>query len=48
MEVNSDGFLICPKCGRNTKTKVIPGITKLIKFPLYCKLCREEMIIDYK
>lgn len=48
MTVGADGFLICPKCGRKTKTKVIPGVTRLIRFPLYCKLCRVETVIDYK
>ena len=48
MEVNSKGFLYCPKCGRKTNVKVIPGTTCLVKFPLYCRLCRVETIIDYK
>lgn len=48
MEVNSKGFLYCPRCGRKTNVKVIPGMTRLTKFPMYCRLCREEIIIDYK
>lgn len=48
MQTNEKGFVFCPKCGRKTKTKVIPGTTVLIKFPLFCSWCHEEMIIDYK
>lgn len=42
------GFLLCPKCGKRTKTKVIPGTTQIHRFPLYCGWCHEEYIIDYK
>lgn len=48
VRIAKDGFLICPKCGRKTKNKVIPGTTQLIRFPLYCFRCREEFEIDYK
>ena len=36
MKVNVKGYLICPHCGRKTKTKVIVGITKMTDFPLWC------------
>jgi hypothetical protein len=46
MEVNSNGFLICPKCGKKTNTKVLPE-TKLKHFPLYCNRCKREFIINH-
>lgn len=48
VKVKGKGFLICPKCGKKTKTKIIPGTTVLMKFPLFCSWCHEETIIDYK
>lgn len=47
MEITENGYLICPKCGKKTKTKVIPGTTILKRFPLYCPWCHEETVIDY-
>ena len=46
MEVNDKGFLICPKCGGKTKVKIIPGITRLQNFPLFCQWCKRETEID--
>ena len=48
MQITDNGFIICPLCGKKTKTKVIPGITQLKQFPLFCPWCHEESIIDYK
>lgn len=42
-----DGYILCPKCKRMTKTKTLQE-TELKRFPLYCKLCKEQFIIDYK
>lgn len=47
VRTNENGFLICPKCGKKTNTKVLPE-TELKRFPLYCNRCREEFKIDYK
>jgi hypothetical protein len=47
LRVNRNGFLLCPGCSGKTKTKVIPGITKLVRFPLYCSWCKSEFIIDF-
>lgn len=47
MEVNKNGFLLCPKCGKKTNTKVLPT-TELKEFPLYCNRCREQFIINHK
>jgi uncharacterized protein YbaR (Trm112 family) len=46
MEVNENGFLMCPKCRKKTNTKVLPQ-TKLKDFPLYCNRCREEFKINH-
>ena len=48
MQTNGKGFLLCPQCGKKTKTKVLPGVTRMIRFPLFCPWCREEIMIDYK
>lgn len=48
MNTNENGFLLCPRCGKKTKTKVIPGTTQMHRFPLFCHWCHEEYIIDYK
>lgn len=45
MQVNSKGYICCPKCGKQTKTKVLPE-TELKRFPLYCPWCKKESIID--
>lgn len=47
MKVNENGFLLCPECSKKTKTKVIPGITRVQTFPLYCPWCKRETIINY-
>ena len=48
MEINSSGFICCPKCGGKTKTKVIPKVTELKQFPLWCPWCKTEQVIDHK
>jgi hypothetical protein len=47
MRVNENGFLLCPECAKKTKTKVIPNVTKIRDFPLYCPWCKRETIINY-
>lgn len=46
MEVTKTGFLVCPKCGKKTNTKVLP-CTVMKDFPLYCNRCREAFIVSY-
>ena len=41
------GFLLCPRCGRKTRTLVRKD-TELIRFPLFCPKCRYECVITYK
>ena len=43
--VSAGGKLICPLCGRPTQQRVRPTTT-LTDFPLYCKLCRRESIVN--
>lgn len=45
LSVSADGKLICPLCGRPTQQRVRPTTT-LTDFPLYCKLCRRESIVN--
>lgn len=45
-KVGKDGFLVCPVCGGLTKTKVLAG-TELRSFPLYCKHCKKQTVIDH-
>ena len=47
MRTNEQGFLLCPQCSRKTKTKVIPGITKMKDFPLFCPWCKRETKVNY-
>lgn len=39
--------LICPRCNRPTRVMVIPKVTVLERFPLWCEKCRVESVIDY-
>lgn len=43
--VSADGRLVCPLCGRPTQQRVRPTTT-LTDFPLYCKVCRRESIVN--
>ena len=42
-----NGRAVCPICGRETQTRVLPG-TILENFPLYCKRCNQESIVTYR
>ena len=41
------GFICCPRCGGNTHIKVKDN-TELKNFPLWCKNCKQETMIDFK
>lgn len=45
MQVNEKGYILCPHCGRPTKTRTNPD-TRLLRFPLFCPWCKRESIID--
>ena len=47
MRTNENGFLLCPRCRRKTAVKVRSD-TELKRFPLYCKQCKQETVIDYR
>lgn len=38
-------FLPCPICGTQSNTKVLPE-TILIRYPLFCEKCRQEVLVD--
>ena len=40
-------FLLCPRCGRKTRTQVRED-TELIRFPLFCPKCRYACVITFK
>ena len=38
-------FLPCPICGVETRTKVLQE-TVLVRYPLFCAKCRQEILVD--
>jgi len=40
-------FLLCPRCGRKTRTLVRED-TELIRFPLFCPKCRYACVVTFK
>ena len=40
-------FLLCPRCGRKTRTLVRED-TELIRFPLFCPKCRYSCVVTFK
>lgn len=38
-------WICCPKCGK--KFMPVRAGTRLIEFPLLCRLCKQESVIDY-
>jgi endogenous inhibitor of DNA gyrase (YacG/DUF329 family) len=38
-------FLPCPICGTQSDTKVLPE-TVLVRYPLFCAKCRQEVLVD--
>ena len=45
VKINDKGFVVCPKCGKQTKTKVLPD-TELKRFPLFCPGCKQVTVVD--
>ena len=41
------GFLLCPRCGRKTRTLVRED-TELIRFPLFCPKCRYSSVVTFR
>ena len=46
-EQRTTRFLLCPRCGRKTRTLVRED-TELIRFPLFCPKCRYACVVTYK
>lgn len=42
---SSSLWIHCPTCGGKTRTKIYAN-TVLIKFPLFCPKCKQEILID--
>lgn len=40
-----NGKAVCPLCGRPTTQRIYPD-TILVKFPLFCKNCRQFAIVN--
>lgn len=40
-------FLLCPRCGRKTRTLVRKD-TELFRFPLFCPKCRYACVVTFK
>ena len=47
MEKTETKFLLCPHCGRKTRTLVRED-TELIRFPLFCPKCRYVCVVTFK
>ena len=45
MEMKESFWVTCPVCGSKTKTKVYED-TILLKFPLFCPVCKNITTID--
>jgi len=45
MGINLSKWLCCPVCGKKTKTKIFSD-TVLLEFPLFCRECRKEIVIN--
>ena len=45
MDINIKGYICCPQCKRQTKTKVNHD-TVLKRFPLFCPWCKKEYIVS--
>lgn len=39
--------LVCPRCKRPTNVVAIKGRTVLRDFPLFCKFCKCETVIEF-
>lgn len=45
MKVNPKGYILCPKCKKQTKTRVRKD-TSIKNFPLWCAWCHKEYIVS--
>ena len=41
-----DGWGICPECGK--KCIRVQDDTVLVKYPMFCKVCKKEIIVNWK
>ena len=45
--MQKSNWVICPKCGKKTRTK-LRADTVVDNFPLYCPKCKRESLISAK
>ena len=41
-----DGYVICPVCRQNKKLLRITGETEATRLPVYCRCCKNEIVLD--
>ena len=41
------GRACCPKCGRPTSVRILPT-TVLFDYPLFCKHCKDAVVVKYR
>ncbi len=44
---DDEHWVLCPCCKSKTRTKILSD-TILIKFPLFCPKCKEEILINIR
>lgn len=44
--VPKDGWITCPECGRNHRLLRITDTTEARNLPVYCRTCRQEIILN--
>lgn len=43
----NDTWVLCPICGGKTRTKIKPD-TEAKNLPIFCKICKNEVVMDIK
>lgn len=41
----SDGWFLCPKCGRGKVLKLLPT-TAVTDLEVYCKICKQKSVVN--
>lgn len=45
LKINAEGWGLCPEC--NTKVLKVTSITRLENFPVYCKKCKADHLVNW-
>lgn len=43
-----DGWIVCPVCRKNRRLLRIDDSTEAVGLPVYCKDCKNEIILDIR